>query len=96
MVPTPKNMALAHLDPMWPTSAQNPGGMWVLMCVCVYNQGYKALSLLITILASVAMNRLLSRGPLGIGSVRVCVFEWRSVLTTLWRRRNPPMQGPIL
>ena len=40
--------------------------------VCVYNQGYKALSLLITILASVAMNRLLSRGPLGIGSVRVC------------------------
>ena len=42
------------------------------VCVCVYNQGYKALSLLITILASVAMNRLLSRGPLGIGSVRVC------------------------
>ena len=38
-----------------------------------YNQGYKALSLLITILASVVMNRLLSRGPLGIGSVRVCV-----------------------
>ena len=34
MVPTPKNMALAHLDPMWPPSAQNPGGMWVLMCVC--------------------------------------------------------------
>ena len=28
-----------------------------------YNQGYKALSLLITILASVDMNRLLSRGP---------------------------------
>ena len=39
----------------------------------LYNQGYKALSLLITILASVVMNRLLSRGPLGIGSVRVCV-----------------------
>ena len=38
----------------------------------LYNQGYKALSLLITILASVAMNRLLSRGPLGIGSVGVC------------------------
>ena len=38
----------------------------------LYNQGYKALSLLITILASVVMNRLLSRGPLGIGSVRVC------------------------
>ena len=38
-----------------------------------YNQGYKALSLLITTLASVVMNRLLSRGPLGIGSVRVCV-----------------------
>ena len=38
-----------------------------------YNQGYKALSLLITILASVVMNRLLSRGPLGIGSVRVCI-----------------------
>ena len=38
-----------------------------------YNQGYKALSLLITILASVVMNRLLSRGPLGIGSVPVCV-----------------------
>ena len=35
MVPTPKNIALAHLDPMWPPSAQNPGGMWVLMCVCV-------------------------------------------------------------
>ena len=29
----------------------------------LYNQGYKALSLLITILASVLMNRLLSRGP---------------------------------
>ena len=29
----------------------------------LYNQGYKALSLLITILASVVMNRLLSRGP---------------------------------
>ena len=29
MAPTPKNMALAHLDPMWPPSAQNPGGMWV-------------------------------------------------------------------
>ena len=43
------------------------------VCVCVYSQGYKALSLLITILASVAMNRLLSRGPIGIGSVRVCV-----------------------
>ena len=41
--------------------------------LALYNQGYKALSLLITILASVAMNRLLSRGPLGIGSVRVCV-----------------------
>ena len=26
MVPTQKNMALAHLDPMWPPSAQNPGG----------------------------------------------------------------------
>ena len=39
----------------------------------IYNLGYKALSLLITILASVVMNRLLSRGPLGIGSVRVCV-----------------------
>ena len=38
-----------------------------------YNQGYKALCLLITILASVVMNRLLSRGPLGIGSVPVCV-----------------------
>ena len=38
-----------------------------------YNQGYKARCLLITILASVVMNRLLSRGPLGIGSVRVCV-----------------------
>ena len=31
--------------------------------LALYNQGYKALSLLITILASVAMNRLLSRGP---------------------------------
>ena len=41
--------------------------------LALYNQGYKALSLLITILASVVMNRLLSRGPLGIGSVRVCV-----------------------
>ena len=40
--------------------------------LALYNQGYKALSLLITILASVVMNRLLSRGPLGIGSVRVC------------------------
>ena len=39
----------------------------------LYNQGYKELSLLITILASVVMNRLLSRGPLGIGSVRVCM-----------------------
>ena len=29
----------------------------------LYNQGYKALSLLITILASAVMNRLLSRGP---------------------------------
>ena len=38
-----------------------------------YNQGYKALCLLITILACVVMNRLLSRGPLGIGSVPVCV-----------------------
>ena len=41
MVPTPKNMVLAHLDPMWPPSAQNPGGMWVLMCVwgvCVLDQ----------------------------------------------------------
>ena len=50
------------------------------MDLAFYNQGYKALSLLITILASVVMNRLLSRGPLGIGSVRVrvcvcvCVF----------------------
>ena len=41
--------------------------------LALYNLGYKALSLLITILASVVMNRLLSRGPLGIGSVRVCV-----------------------
>ena len=41
--------------------------------LALYNQVYKALSLLITILASVVMNRLLSRGPLGIGSVRVCV-----------------------
>ena len=31
--------------------------------LALYNQGYKALSLLITILASVVMNRLLSRGP---------------------------------
>ena len=46
-----------------------------------YNQGYKALCLLITILASVVMNRLLSRGPLGIGSVPVCVLcvVWRVV-----------------
>ena len=22
-------MVLSHLDPMWPPSAQNPGGMWV-------------------------------------------------------------------
>ena len=41
--------------------------------LALYNQGYKALSQLITILASVVMNRLPSRGPLGIGSVRVCV-----------------------
>ena len=40
--------------------------------VCVYNQGYKALSLLITILARVVMNRLLTRDALGLGSVRVC------------------------
>ena len=43
--------------------------------LALYNQGYKALSLLITILASVVMNRLLSRGPLGIGSDTV--HEWR-------------------
>ena len=42
--------------------------------LALYNQGYKALSLLINILASVVMNRLLSRGPLAIGSVRVCVY----------------------
>ena len=41
--------------------------------LATYNHGRKAVSLLITILASVVMNRLLSRGPLGIGSVRVCV-----------------------
>ena len=41
--------------------------------LALYNLGYKALSLLITMLASVVMNRLLRRGPLGIGSVRVCV-----------------------
>ena len=41
--------------------------------LALYNQGYKALSLLITILASVVMSRLLSRGTLGIGSVRVRV-----------------------
>ena len=50
-------MAVAHLDPMWPPSAQNPGGdVGPDVCVCVYNQGYKALSLLIAILASVVMN----------------------------------------
>ena len=38
----------------------------------LYNQGYKALSLLITILASVVMNRVLTRDALGLGSVRVC------------------------
>ena len=39
-------MALAHLDPMWPPSAQNPGGKWVLMCVwgvCVGVQGCEML-----------------------------------------------------
>ena len=40
--------------------------------MCVYNQGYKALSLLITILARVVMNRLLTRDALGLGSV--CVY----------------------
>ena len=39
--------------------------------LALYNQGYKALSLLITILASVVMNRLLTREALGLGSVRV-------------------------
>ena len=48
-----------------------------------YSQGYKALCLLITILASVVMNRLLSRGPLGIGSVPVCVCVW-CVLCGVW------------
>ena len=49
-----------------------------------YNQGYKALCLLITILASVVMNRLLSRGPLGIGSVPVCVCGVCCVLCGVW------------
>ena len=38
-----------------------------------YNQGCKALSLLITILANVVIFRLLTRDALGIGSVCVCV-----------------------
>ena len=45
--PPKKNMAVAHLDPMWPPSAQNPGGMWVLMCVwgvCVGAQGCEMLA----------------------------------------------------
>ena len=46
--------------------------------------GNKALSLLITILASVVMNRLLSRGPLGIGSVPVCVCGVCCVLCGVW------------
>ena len=37
-----------------------------------YNQGCKALSLLITILANVVIFRLLTRDALGIGSVRAC------------------------
>ena len=40
-----------------------------------YNQGYKALSLLITILANVVIFRLLSRDALGIGSVCVCMWK---------------------
>ena len=50
----------------------------------MYNQGYNALSLLITILASVVMNRLLSRGPLGIGSVRVRVCVCVCVFVCVW------------
>ena len=34
LAPTPKNMVLSHLDPMWLPWAPNPGGMWVLVCVC--------------------------------------------------------------
>ena len=36
--------------------------------LALYNQGYKALSLLITILASVVIFRLLTRDALGLGS----------------------------
>ena len=43
-----------------------------------YNQGCKALSLLITIFAKVVIYRLLTFGPLGILSVCVCVLGTRS------------------
>ena len=42
MVSTPKNIALAHLDPIGRLRPKTRGGMWVLMCVwgvCVGAQG---------------------------------------------------------
>ena len=41
--------------------------------LAAYNDGCKAVSLLITILANVVIFRLLTRDALGLGSVRVCV-----------------------
>ena len=41
------------------------------------------------ILASVVMNRLLSRGPLGIGSVRVCVCVCACVCVCVCAKHAP-------